>query len=163
MLPDSFFTFNIFGKTIELSYPIIVDYKDLTGTDLTDKIIENEINATFYKDFVDTMTKDQLEKIAERTIRDTLYEPYVSLPLYNGTKLVTIDKKTVHLFTNVIPFTAKYIESLMRLSEYRETAPTLSNEELSKAVEDRILQEVYDTVNIMGLEGQMREKWKKRK
>ena len=152
--------FTLFGKEVKLTRNIVKDYETLTGEPLTKEIIEHEIRLTPYEDFIDIATPEQMTKIAERTMRDIVYEPYVALPLYNNTRIVIIDKRKIHLYTNAIPFTAKHIENLLYSSEYYDKVTTMSNKELSKAVEIEMMHEAYLVTRLPELQTQMEEEWK---
>ena len=70
--------------------------------------------------------------------------------------MITLKKSIVHLVTSIIPFCTEYIESLLTLSKYEDTAQTMSNEELSKAVEKELIQDAYLMARLPELQKQMK-------
>ena len=155
--------FTIFGQDIKLSRNIVKDYEIETKTPLTNELIEQEIKETLYGEFISLLNAEQLNKVAERVLRDEIYEPYVSLPLYDGTKIITLPKRTVHHITNAIPFTTRHVEALLDMSRFNDIAKTMSNEELSKAAEEELIEDAHMMVHLPELQKRVEEQWIQKK
>lgn len=106
--------FTVFGKNIKLSEAIVDDYEKIIDKKLTNKLAEKTVILACCESIIDKLTTEELQYVTERALRDAVYMPYISLYLYDNTKMITIDRQLVYLATNTIPFTAE-TSQLLRL------------------------------------------------
>ena len=139
---QSFTTFTVFKREVQIDTRFVNEYNKNNKEPLDGKRIEQLINCTPYGSFIKTATDEQMQIIARQTIKDHMYLGYIALRLYDNTKVVYVDRYTVTAFSESLPFNADMIEKLLITSEYKHIARTLSDEQLSEAVSEVMLEHI---------------------
>ena len=135
------------NRKLGLDEEIVEDYEKVTGNKVTDELAEFLLSQSLLTADTSNMSDDAIVTIIDRELCLDTYVPKIQIPVFNDTKILSIDRRLAVYFAEYENLHAKRLENYLELTEPRETEHTvkfMSNRELSKRITETMIRRIRE-------------------